>query len=164
MKVTSKTKYSDFAQYEPFLTDESKSDLKKAAERHIILCHTLTLDEFFGLLNGDFSLLGDLQEPTVLQVFWLTRFKEFCDEFTRSCEALTIKDPEAVGIDNGCITISPQESALLFTREYFGLGSFEDAGKRTIGEYILARKDAFNKWVMRKNNEKKQLAKIHKKK
>lgn len=163
MKVTSKTKYKDFAQYEPFLTDESVAELKVAAEKGIRFCHTLTLDEFFGLIEGDYSVLGDISEPSVLQVYWLKRFVEFQEEVVKSCEALSIKDPEMEGMDSGCVTMTAQEQVLLFVREYFGLTSFSEVGKRTIGEYVLARKDAFNKWKIRKNYEKKQLAKIKKK-
>ena len=163
MKITSKTKYADFEPYEPFLTGESVAELKAAAERSIRFCHTLTLDEFWGLLAGDYSLLGDLSSPSVYQVYWAKRFKDFVEEFTQSCNALSMKDPENDGMDAGCVKIEPQENMLIFVREYFGLHSFVEAGERTIGEYILARKDAFNKWRTRKNIEKKQLAKLKKK-
>ena len=163
MKVTNKTKYKDFVQCEPFLTKESVAELKVVAEKSIRFCHTLTLEEFFGILDGDLSVLGDLQEPSVFQVYWAKRFKDFCEEFSKSCEALTIEDPEMAGTDSGCVQITPQENTLLFVRSYFGLRSFDEAGKITIGEYILARKDAYNKWLVRKNYEKKQLSKMKKK-
>lgn len=164
MKVTSKTTYAEFEQYENVLSDESKRDLMAAAEKQFKPCHMLTLDEFWGLQNRQFDLLGDISNPTVLQVYFVKRFEQFCEELTKALEALEIKDPNLQGTDSGCVKMSAQECMLLFVRSYFGLPSFEDAGKRTIGEYMLARKDRFNEWRLRKNYEQKQLAKLKSKK
>ena len=164
MQVTSKTKYRDFAVYEQFLIKESVAELKACAEKSIRFCHTLTLDEFFGLLDGNYELLGDLKDPSVFQVYWMMRFKDFVEEVTQSCEALTIKDPSSEGLEAGCVQMTSRENVMVFVRNYFGLPSFSQAGERTIGEYILARKDTFNKWRVRKNSEDKQLKELKKKK
>ena len=52
---------------------------------------------------------------------------------------------------------------LVFVREYFGLPSFFEAGKRTIGEYLTARKDKYNEQRIRKNIEDKQRAQLKRK-
>lgn len=164
MIVTEHTKYSDFEQYESVLTENSVRELKACAERFYKPCHTLTIDEFWGCVNKDFELLGDLQNPTVLQIYWLKRFADFAQEFTKSCEMLNAGASDLENMQSGCVKLSPQESMLTFVREYFGLGSFEAAGMRTVGEYILARKDTYNKYKVRKNYEAAQLRKIKSKK
>lgn len=153
MKVTPDTIYNEyFAELEQVLKPESAQALKEAAEQAYKPCHMLTIDEFWGCLSRDYSILGDLSEPTVLQVYWLKRFAEFADELAKTCERLTIKENDESTIMSG-IKTSPQETMLLFVRNYFGLGSFEEAGKRTIGEYVLARKDAYNKRIVQRNQE-----------
>lgn len=162
MKVTSNTLYADFAQYEDVLTEESKADLLRAAEEYYKPCHMLTLDEFWGLTAGNYELIGvkgtDESKITVLQYYWVQRFKSFVEEFAKSCERLNMKDKDSDAISKGCVKMQPQENMLIFAREYFGLKSFKDAGLITIGEYILARKDRYNTWLMKKNSEQLQIA------
>lgn len=160
MTITSKTKYKDFEQYEAALTAEQLQEIKHAAEQQYKSCYMLTIDEFFGIIVGDYSILGDMNEPSVLQVFWLKRFADFCEEFAKSCERMSLKDPTKQSLTNGCIEVEPQESMLIFVREYFGLPSFFAAGERTIGEYLTARKDRYNDAVMRKNSEAEQRRKM----
>ena len=83
MKVDEHTLYSDFEVFEKCLTQESLQELKRAAEEKYGSMYNLTIDQFFGISNGDFSVLGDMTNPTVLQVYWQKRFSQFCDEFAR---------------------------------------------------------------------------------
>lgn len=157
MKITSKTKYADFREYEPFITDESKAELKRQAEQAFKPCHLLTLDEFWAISTKDYTLLGSLEEPTVLQVYWLLRFADYCEELRKICERLTIEQTgDEVQAEQGCVTLSPQESMLVFVRSYFGLRSFREAGQVTMNEYILARKDKYNHARQQRNWENMQ--------
>lgn len=163
MQVTSSTKYEDFRPFEECLTPEGVQTLTEAAERQYGAMHNLTIDEFFGIMNGDLSILGDLSEPKVLQVYWQKRFSQFCDEFATACERMTIQDTEQEQMQNGCLPMSPVENVLTFTREYFGLPSFTAAGKRTIGEYLVARKDKYNQARVQRNYLQAQRKKFSKK-
>lgn len=165
MIITSETKYADFAEYEEFVDEASKAEIKQQAERYFKPCHTLTLDEFWGIMRGDYSLIGDATEPTVLQIYWCKRFSDFCEEFAKECERMHIQPtPEETAAQNGTIPMEAQEAMLVFTREYFGLPSFFAAGERTIGEYLTARKDRYNQDRARRNYEAAQRAKMKKKK
>lgn len=166
MTVTSSTLYADFAQYESVLTEDAEKQITQAAEEYYKPCHMLTLDEFWGLVSGNFELLGikDEASTTVFQFYWIKRFKAFVDEFAKASEKLAIKDENANAIAQGCVNMQPQEHMLIFARDYFGLTSFAQAGHVTIGEYMLARKDRYNSYIMRKNNERIQLSKIKNKK
>ena len=160
MTITDKTLYEDFAPLEKVLTDGSVRELKASAERNYGNCYELTIDQFFGIANGDLSLLGDMQQPTVLQVYWQKRFAEFCTELTKACERLSIKEPNEAKISSGCVEMTALEGMLIFTREYFGLPSFFEAGKRTMGEYLTARKDKYNAARRQKNFEQIQREKL----
>ena len=165
MRITSNTLYRDFEVFEQAITQESMQDLKAAAERKFGNCYNLTIDEFFGVVGGNCSILGDgLNNPTVLQVYWLKRFKDFSEELLHICERLTIKDPSREHLQNGCVKLEPMESVLIFTRDYFGLPSFMEAGKRTMGEYITARKDKYNEARMQRNAEEETRRKLKLKK
>ena len=163
MTITNNTKYADFAQYESVLDDEGRKALEDAAEQYFKPCYLLTLEEFWGLLNKDFQLLGDISNPSVLQMYWLKRWTAFLEQFTKTCERLEMKEPNAEQIAEGCVKLQPQESMLVFVREYFGYRTFAEAAQCTIGDYVLARKDRYNAWRQRKNNEAIQLSKMKKK-
>ena len=170
MEVTSKTLYSEFAPFEEFATQESLQALKQAAEQKYGNCYGLTIDEFWGLCNGDFSYVGITPETkqdelTVLQVYWAKRFTDFTQEIANACKRMTIKPtPEQEQAQNGCVTIEPMEAMLIFVRSYFGLPCFADAGKRTMGEYITARKDDYNQKRTQRNWEEIQCRKLKKNK
>lgn len=164
MRVTSNTKYADFEQYEYAVTEEGTKVLMEQAEQLYGHCNELTIDQFWGLMSGDFSILGDISDPSVLQVYWCKRFTQFCEQFTQVCRRLKLepRDDEAKA-QKGCVEISPMEGMLIFTREYFGLHSFSEAGQRTLGEYVTARKDKYNEARTRRNFEDIQKAKFKKK-
>ena len=164
MVVTSETKYADFRDVEQFIDEASKIELQKAAEKAYKVCTELTLDEFWGVINGDYSLLGDLDDPSVLQVYWLKRFGKFVDEFGEECKRTQLEPTaDQRQASTGTLPLSPVEAMLIFTRSYFGLHSFADCGHITIGEYLTARKDHYNDAVTQRNFQKMQHDKIKKK-
>lgn len=165
MEVNNKTKYLDFVLIEQCITPESRKALIAGAQAQYGYYGQLTIDQFWSVVNGDKSLLGDMSEPLVLQVYWLYGFEEYCKGFTEALEKLVVpENPNDKDKYNmGCVNMSAQETMLIFTREYFGLPSFFAAGKRTIGEYLTARKDKFNQAMMQHNFAESQKAKFKKK-
>ena len=164
MKVTADTKWAEFESVDPYITEETRKDLHKAAQDAIRRYGELTIDEFFGLVGGDLSILGMIEEPTVLQMYWMRGFEQFCKELTDATEKLKVpSDPNKEQVyQRGCVELSTQEHMLIFVRAYFGLPSFYEAGKRTMGEYLTARKDEYNKGMMQYNFEQAQKEKFKK--
>ena len=162
MIVTRETLYSEFKPFERCITDETLDQLEKGAQEVFGQYTTLTIDEFFGLMDGDYSILGDTSHPSVLQIYWAKGFQSFCANFAKICERLQVpEDPNRTKLlEHGCVQLEANESVLVFVRDYFGLPSFFEAGKRTIGEYLLARKASFNAAMMRKNYEAEQRKKL----
>lgn len=154
MIVTAKTKYRDFKDIEQVALEESLQELKHAAEAHFKPCSMLTIDEFFGVVAGDYSLLGDLADPSVYQVYWLKRFADFADAFKVECERTQLpQTAEQKQAAQGALELTPQEAMLVFVQEYFSDRSFFDAGTHTIGEYLLARKVKYNEQLAQRNFE-----------
>lgn len=153
MRITERTKYSDFEPLESSVTAAGVEQIKQAAERLFGRCYDLTVDKFFGLIAGNYSLLGDLREPTVLQIYWLKRFSEdFLPAFQKAIERYRVQPNEREReAQNGTFDLSMQEGMLVFLRDYFGLMSFADAGKLTLGEYFLALKHRYNTDTVQRN-------------
>lgn len=163
MIVTENTKYRDFAPVVPFIEEEQEKQLMDAAERLYGFCNMLTIDQFFGLMDGDYQLLGDMDDPSVLQAYWLQRFERFCANFSARCEELTMPPTaEQQKASAGTKPLDYKASVLVFIRDYFGLHSFVDCGHITLGEYLTARQDKFNAQVVQRNYNRMQEQKFKK--
>lgn len=174
MQIKLGARYSEFAPFEQFATQESLQELKQGAEQKYGGCYGLTIDQFWGICNGDLSIIGidpkqvkegkfDWETLTVGQEYWKKRFDDFANEIANACKRMSIKPtPEQEQAANGCVKIEPMEQMLIFVRSYFGLPSFTAAGERTMGEYITARKDDYNKKRMQRNWEEIQRRKLKK--
>lgn len=153
MKITAQTKWSKIANLEPFFSEDTRKAMTEAAEAQFGDYYALTLDALFELLNGDFSaMLGNTDDPTALQVAWAKGFAEFAKTLTDTLDGMTIK-PDAVEVraQAGTLKMSFQEGVLVFCRDYFGLPSFAACGTLTVGDFLLAKKAAYNIAVAQRN-------------
>lgn len=143
--ITNLTKYADFEGAEQFLTEKGRQQLKDAAVHEFGDPWQLTVGDFVGLCEGDFSRLGDMAEPTVLQVYWCNVFRDFCDELEKVLTALKIpQDAQEVTAAESMRKVSMAEGMVVFARSYFGLRSFADAERVTMLDYVIAKRDAYN--------------------
>lgn len=164
MRINSKTKYWRLQPVEKFLTPESVQELKSAAEKEFGSMYDLTFADFWNCCNDDFSILGDMSNPTVLQVYWAKRFVDFLDEFGKTMKKLEMQPTEDErAAANGLIKLTWGECVLVFLRDYFGLKSFKEAEKITIGELIIAKRAQYNQDKFRRNFARIQSAKIQRK-
>lgn len=165
MRITPETKYADFIDAERYISDDTKRAIEKAAEAYYKPCELLNINEFWGIINGNFEILGDITDPSVMQVYWKRRFDTFCKEFAKQCEALKVEQtPEQAKASAGCKPISPQENMLIFVRSYFGMHSFiEAAEKITLAEYLTAKRDKYNEHRIQTNFLNQQKAKTKRK-
>lgn len=157
MTISGFEKYADLVGIIDVLTDDSKKRLGDACVESVKPFWTLTFNEFFACIRLDFSAIGictpeDLANASVAQTLWVERFRGFIDEFVKVCEALKVpQTPAEKMASTGCKPCTFEEHALLFCREYFGLHSFREAGETTLGDYIIAIKDTYNKAVQVRN-------------
>ena len=71
MQIKEFEKYAEFADKEKYLTEKSVKKLKEAAEEKFGKVYALEFDTFRECYDGNFdTVLGNMQDPTVLQVYW----------------------------------------------------------------------------------------------
>lgn len=162
MKITSKTLYEDFAPFEDLLTEDSYKELMHAVEGAFTPYGELTLSEFWQMIEGDLSRLGDLKHPTAFQMLYVKGFAKYVDDFMNVCKRLKLAPTtEQQQAAIGTIETNPKEGMLIFVREYFGLHSFVADGDITLNEYLIARKDAYNQALIKRNYERLQIQRIN---
>lgn len=152
MRVTEKTKYADFVGIEPYIAQSAVVELKKAAERVYGGMYDLPFAIFYNCANGDFSNLGDLSNPTVLQVYWCKRFADFSEDFAKSLKKYTLPQTnDEMLASNNLIEVNWAEGILVFLQKYFNLKSFKEAEQITIGEVLIAKRAQYNQDKFRRN-------------
>lgn len=145
MQITKDTKYAQFVDAERFITEATKQELKEAAQKAFGEYWALTVAQFVAIAGGDVSMLGDVESPTVLQVYWLLGFKDFVQDFSRIMQGLQVpKDAQEMTAEEVTKKTTMAESMVVFLRSYFGLQSFEDAERKTLTDYVVARRDIYN--------------------
>ena len=157
MQISEDTLYAEYAAVLPYISEQDRLRLFEAAQRKYGNYYALDFDTFFGILNGDYSIIGDRTKGTAFQVLWLQGFSQFVETLAKTIEKLTIK-PTArqARAQEGTYAFDFRSNVLLFLRSYFGLHSFKEAGRLTIGEYLTARQDSYNTQIMQRNYERIQ--------
>lgn len=164
MRITKDTPFAAIASAEKYITKRSANALKKAAEDEFGSMYDLTFAQFWACSNGDFSILGDLAMPTVLQVYWKRRFEDFVNEFAEALKKLTIpQSPEEAQAAQGLIKVGWDESILVFAQQWFGLHSYKEAEQLTIGEILIAKRAQYNRDRFQRQMSQIQMSKFKKK-
>lgn len=163
MRVTERTQYATVREYEKYFAPEFVKALQDAAEQQFGAMYDLTFAEFHALTNGDFSRLGDMSNPTVLQVYWTKRFAAFVDEFANALKKLQVKpttDEEQAGAD--LPPVSWAEGLLVFLQKFFGLQSYKQAEQITLGELLIAKRAQYNEDLFKRRLQALQLKRMQK--
>lgn len=135
-----------------------------AAEQVFGSMYDLTFTEFWACSNGDFSILGDISNPTVFQVYWQKRFEQFVKEFAEALKRLTIaQTPEEAQASQGLVKVTWDEGILTFLQQWFGLHNYKEAEQITIGEILIAKRAAYNREKFQRQMSKIQMSKLNKK-
>lgn len=165
MIVTKKTKYAKMAPFEKCLTMEAVAGLKREAERAYVSMYELTFVQFLKACNGDFvTILGDMRKPTVLQVYWRKRFEDFKKEFGEMLKNTNVPPTaDQQRASEGLPKPTFAENILVFVRQYFGLHSFQEAEQITLGNILIARRDAYNTAMFDRKLERIQIEKMNRK-
>lgn len=164
MRITERTLYATIQPIEKYLQDSMTSELMRAAEAKFGAMYDLEFATFWACAGGDFSNLGDMRNPTVLQVYWVKRFNKFVEEFTKALKGLTLSptaDESKAG--QGLLQVTWGEGILVFLQQWFGLKSYKEAEKITIGELLIAKRAQYNQDLFRRRLAQIQTAKFKKK-
>lgn len=150
MIITEKTQYIDFIAIEDVMTDEAAAQLDEATAAKYGSYYDLSLRDFFAVMRKDFSCVGydGGDDLDVLQGHWIHGFAAFVDKLTNIVKSYQLpQTAESMAAAAKCTKITFEESVLFLCREYFALHSFDAVYSLTISDYILAKKDTYNKVV-----------------
>ena len=152
MRITERTKYAKIAHIEKYFTAQTIDGLKSAAEAKYGAMYDLPFGTFWACQNGDFSHLGDLSNPTVLQIYWCKRFADFATDYAKQLQACTLPPTaDETAANNGLLPVSFGEAMLVFIQSFFGLRSFKEAEQITTGELLIAKRAQFNRDKFQRN-------------
>ena len=164
MRITDRTLYSTIKPIEKYFREETVKDLKRGAEAKYGAMYDLEFATFWACAGGDFSHLGDMKNPTVLQMYWIKRFKDFVEEFTKTLKGLQISlTADERKASEGQLQVTWGESILVFTQQWFGLKSYKEAERITIGEILIAKRAQYNQDLFRRKLANIQTSKFRKK-
>ena len=156
MKIDATTRYKDFVIFEPMLDEGEKKRIKDAAVRHRFGkdgFYSMTLGDMFEVIAGDTrKLTWGVAPDSVFGVYLVQAFADFIEKLIEKLKALTPPStPDSVRVSQGCIKREFDESVYVFCREYFGLGGFAAVEQLKVADYIMAKKDAYNKAIVDRN-------------
>ena len=164
MRITDRTLYATIEPIEKYFRPEFATELKRCAEAKYGAMYDLEFATFWACAGGDFSHLGDMKNPTVLQVYWVKRFKDFVEEFTKALKNLTLQPTaDERKASDGLLEVTWGEGVLVFLQQWFGLKSYKEAEKITVGELLIAKRAQYNQDLFRRRLANIQTAKIRKK-
>lgn len=155
MKIDRHTTLEQFA---PFAALVSEADMERV--RKGAVSDKFGDAGFYGMTIGDFTAVcaGDprplLQSGgrTVFDACRVEAFKAFVDEFAAMLRRLTPpKTPEAVKASAGTLQYEFTEGLYVFCRSYFGLPSFEAVDGLRVSEFVMAKKDDYNRQIVERN-------------
>ena len=155
MKIDRHTLNEELAPLLSIVTDEDMGRVRKAAVRDKYGdagFYGMTVGDFTTVLAGDVRPLLQSGGRTVFDTCRVEAFKEWVDELSDTLKRLTPPPTaESVKLNAGTIPSEFVESVYLFCRSYFNLGSFEQADRLKVSEFVLAKKDDYNHAVVDRN-------------
>lgn len=163
MQVTENTLYDDFAPFEEFVNKEDMAKIDKTAIELYGDFNDMTIEKFSELTQLT-PEQAKAEYNTVFKVRWLLQFKDFVEQFSKILSNFSLKPtPMEASASSVCYDVSMLESMLVFSRNYFGLKSFAEAAKTTLGDYLIARKADYNTRAFERRFSELQMQKIKQK-
>lgn len=155
LKVDRHTTLDEFGPWRQYISADDMAKVRKAAVRD-----RFGEEGFYGMTVGDLTtvLSGDPRPlyrsggRTLYDAEVVEAFGEFIDQLYDTLKRLTLP-PTADGVRLSAGTLPSRfaESLYLFCRQYFCLKNFESADGIKVSEYLLARKDDYNRQVVDRN-------------
>lgn len=153
MKIDKYTLYKDFASVEMFAPASQLYALRDVAVRSKFGdagFYSMSIGAFLNAaIYQNYDALYDCRGETVFDVYRVLAFAVWVEEFISVAEELTLKPtPKQIAAASGCRPVTFEESVYFFMREYFGLQSFDAVADLPVSDYLLAKKDTYNKQVV----------------
>lgn len=155
MKIDRHTTTAELAPFVAILGDDDVRRIREAAVRDKYGdagFYGMTVGEFTTVIGGDPRPLLQSGGRTVYDNARLEAFKAWVDELAATLKRLTLPPTaDSIRMNAGTIPSEFSESVYLFCRSYFGLPSFEECDRLKVSEFMLAKKDDFNRQTVERN-------------
>lgn len=159
MKVTNDTLFATFQPIIKCLKSGEVEKIKQAAPVAVIGAggyYDLTIAQWNAITaHNDLSCISEkMTDPlrcSVYEYYCAMGLADFIKSYCDALKNLTLSpDAKEQAAQRQCKQMTPTEGLLIFARKYFGLHSFRDAEQVTLGELLLAKKDAYNEAAFQK--------------
>ncbi len=151
-------RHSTTMEFAPFLACVKAEDMERLRRRAVEDKYgeagfaAMTVGELTTVLGGDPRPLYQSGGRTVFDWCRVEAFQSWVDEFSATLKRMTLPStPDSVRLSAGVMPSEFVESVYIFCRGYFNLKSYEEADRLKVSEYLLARKDDYNRQVVDRN-------------
>lgn len=155
MKIDKTTPYDSFAALEPFMAAGEIERLEKTAVSDMFGADgfmAMSVGHLLDAIRGDVSSLLRGGGDTVFDVYRVRAFARFLSKFVDDLKALTPPPTaEDATLSQGTIPRSFDEAVYCFCRSYFQLPTFAAVDDLKIADYVLAKRDDYNRTVVERN-------------
>lgn len=166
MQVNNNTRWEDVSPVYAILEDASLEGLKESALKRYGVdggFYGLTIEQLISITSGDLTAFNISGDGSAYEHIFLDELKNFLEKYLEILTSYSIKQTsDEERASKSCAEMTFAESLLIFTRGYFSLHSFTEAGKITLAELLIAKKDAYNTSVFQRMMNKIQQAKFKK--
>lgn len=97
------------------------------------------------------ELLQLIENPTIpdykaqKKIHYISKVKQALEKFERYLEMTTYHDPK---IPKAPLEQTFEEAILLTMKEFYGITSLEEITQRSVAEFLIARKDIYNRLII----------------
>lgn len=155
LRIDRHTTNDEFSPWRRYISDEDMEKAKMAAVADRFGeagFNAMTVGQLTTVLSGDPRPLYRSGGRTLFDTLVVEAFGGFIDRLAETLKRLTLPaTPEGIRLSSGVMPSEFTESVYLFCRSYFGLKSFEEADALKVSEYLLARKDDYNRQIVDRN-------------
>ena len=155
MLVDKNTPWDAFAPSEQYVDDAGKKRIKDAAVKEMFGDNgffAMSIKTLLEAMHGETDALHRNNGESVFDVYRVAAFADWLEEFIQLVDNLTLKPTaQQAKLSFGCLSMTFDESVYIFLRDYFNLPSFDAVLTLTVGDYVLAKKDTYNKQIVERN-------------
>lgn len=151
MKIDAHTQWSEVEAVAPYLSAATLEAAKKAAVRRfagVSDLFDLKVGQFVNLTQNGEEWLENAPDGSALFHWFCEAVEDWLAELERALAPL--KGKEDRRLEAGCVKMDSGEAVLQFVRAFFNC-TYEEAEAMTMGDYLLARRWAFNEAKTKEN-------------
>lgn len=155
LKIDENTKYDEFVVFEPYMAEGERERLEKAAVSAVFGTDgfmNMTVGQMLDAMRGDITSMLKAKGETVFDVYRARAFATFITGFIESLKTVTLQPTaEDIAVKQGTLSSTFEESVYTFCRSYFQLPTFAAVDDLKVADYLLAKRDDYNRSVVERN-------------